>query len=195
MNQELPDVQAEFQRGRRTRDQIANIHWIIEKAREFQKYIYFCFTDFVEDCDCVDLNKLRKILKEMEVQNHLTSLLRNLCAGQEAIIRTLHGTTDWFKMGKGVWQGCILSFCLFNLYSEYIMWNVVLDESQAGIKIAGRNSSTLRYPDVTTLMAESEEELMSLLMRVKGESEKADLKLNIKRKKKNTHTETYHHGI
>ena len=117
----------------------------------------------------------------MEVQNRFTSLLRNLCAGQEATVRILHGTTDWFQMGKGVWQGYILSFCLFNLYSEYIMWNVALDESQAGIKISGRNINNLRYADDTTLMAESEEELKSLLMRVKGESEKDDLKLSTKK--------------
>ena len=133
--------------------------------------------------DCVDLNKLWKILKEMEVQNHLTSFLRNLCAGQEATVRTLHGTTDRFQMGKGVWQGYILSFCLFNSYSEFIMWNVALDESQAGIKIAGRNINNLRYADDIILMAESKEELKSLLMRVKGESEKADLKLSIKKTK------------
>jgi len=173
MNCELPDVQAGFRKGRGTRDQIANICWIMEKAREFQKNIYFCFID------CVDHNKLWKILKEMEIPDHLTCLLRNLYAGQEATVRTGHGTTDWFQIGKGVCQGCILSPCLFNLYAEYIMRNAGLEETQAGIKIARRNINHLRYADDTTLMAESEEELKSLLMKVKVESEKVGLKLNI----------------
>ena len=157
MNCELPDVQAGFRKGRGTRDQIANIHWIIEKAREFQKNIYFCFTDYAKDC--VDHNKLWKILQEMGIPDHLTCLLRNLYAGQEATVRTGHGTTDWFQIRKGVFQGCILSPCLFNLYAEYIMRNARLDEAQAGIKIAGRNVNNLRYADVTTLMAESKEKL------------------------------------
>ena len=131
----------------------------------------------------VDHSKLWKILKEMGIPDHLTSLLRNLHAGQEATVRTGHGTTDRFQIGKGVHQGCILSPCLFNLYAEYIMRNVRLDEAQAGIKIAGRNISNLRYADDTILMAESEEELKSLLMKVKEESEKADLKLNIQKTK------------
>ena len=162
MNHELPDVQAGFRKGRGTRDQIANIHWIIEKAREFQKNIYFCFIDYAKAFDCVDHNKLRKILKEMGRPDYLTSLLRNLYADQEATVRTGHGTTDWFQIEKGVRQGCILSPCLFYLCAEYIMRNVGLDEIQAGIKIAGRNINNLRYEDDTTFMAESEEELKSL---------------------------------
>ena len=153
-------------------DQIANIHQIIEKAREFQKNIYFCFIDYAKAFDCVYHNKLWKILQEMGIPEHLTCLLRNLYAGQEATVRTGHGTTDWFQIGKGVLQGCILLPCLFNLYAEYIMRNAGLDEAQAGIKIAGRNINNLRYADDTTLMAESEEELKSLLMKVKEESEK-----------------------
>ena len=156
--------------------------WIIEKAIEFKKNIYFCFIDYAKAFDCVDHNKLWKTLKEMRIPDHLTWLLRNLYAGQEATVRTGHGTTDWFQIGKGVRQGCILSPCLFNLYAEYIMWNAGLDEAQAGIKIAGRNISNLRYADDTTLMTESEE-LNSLLMKVKEESEKVVLKLNIQKTK------------
>jgi len=148
VNHELPDVQASFRKGRRTRDQIANICWIIKKAREFQKNIYFCFIDYAKAFDCVDHNKLWKILKEMGIPDHLTCLLRNLYAGQEATFRTVHGTTDWFQIGKGVCQGCMLSPSLFNLYAEYIM---KLDEAQAGIKISGRNINNLRYADDTTL--------------------------------------------
>ena len=139
----------------------------MEKARKFQKNIYFCFIDYAKAFDCVDQNKLWKILKERGIPDHLTSLLRNLYAGQETPVRTGHGTTDWFQIGIGVRQGCILSPCLFNLYAEYIMRNGGLEEAQAGIKIAGRNISPLRYADDTTLMAESEEELKSLLMKVK----------------------------
>ena len=157
-----------FEKGRGTRDQITHICWIMEKAREFQKNIYFCFIDY----DCVDHNKLWKILKEMGIPDHLTCLLRNLYADQEATVRTGHGTTDWFQIGKGVRQGCILSPCLFNLYAEYVMRNTGLEEAQAGIKIARRNINNLRYADDTTLMAESEEERKSLLMKVKEESEK-----------------------
>ena len=144
MNQKLPDVQTGFKKGRGTRDQIANIHWILEKTREFQKNIYFCFIDFAKALDCVD-HKLWKILKEMGLPNHLTYLLRNLYAGQEARVRTGHGTIDLFKIGKGVHQVCILSPCLFNFYAECIMWNARLNESQARIKIAGRNINNLRY--------------------------------------------------
>ena len=182
MNRELPDVQAGFRKGRGTRDQIANICWIIKKAREFQKNIYFCFIDHATAFDCMDQNKLWKILKEMGIPDHLTYLLRNL-SGQEAIVRTGHGTSDWFQIGKGVHQGCILSFCLFNLHAEYIMRNAGLDEAQAGIKIPRRNSNNLIYADDTTLMAESEEELKSLLMKVKEESEKVGLKHNIQKTK------------
>ena len=181
MNRELPDVQAGFRKGRENKDQIANIHWMMEKAREFQKNIYFCFIDYAKAFDCVDHNKLWKILKEMGLPDHLTCLLRNLYAGQEATVRTGHGTKDWFQIGKGVRQGCILSLCLFNLYAEYIMRNAGLQETQAGIKIAGRNINNLRYADDTTLMAESEEKLKSLLMKVKEESEKVGLTLNIQK--------------
>ena len=151
VNHKLPDIQAVFRKGRGTRDQIANIHWIIEKAREFQKNIYFCFIDYVKAFDCVDHDKQWKILKEMGITHHLTCLLRNLYAGQEATVRAGHETTDWFQIGKGVRQGCILSPCLFNLYAEYIMRNAGLDEAQAGIKIARRNINNLRYADNTTL--------------------------------------------
>ena len=170
MNHELRDVQAGFRKGRGTRDQIANVHWIMDKAREFQKTIYFCFIDYAKAFDCVDHNKLWKILKEMGIPHHLTCLLRNLYAGQETTVRTGHGTKDWFQIGKGVRQGWISSPCLFNFYAEYIMRNAGLEEAQTGIKIAGRNISNLRYADDTTLMAESEEELKSLLMKGKEES-------------------------
>ena len=172
MNHELPDVPAGFRKGRETGDQIA----IIEKAREFQKNIYFCFIDYAKAFDCVGHSKLWKILKEMGKQDHLTCLLRNLYAGQEATVRTGHGTTDWFQTGKGVRQGCIWSLCLFNLYAEYIMHNAVsscIMNYKTGIKIAGSNINNLRYANDTTLMAEREEELKSLLMKVKEESEKA----------------------
>ena len=151
MNCELPDVQAGFRKGRGTRDQIANILWIMEKAREFQKNIYLCFIDYAKAFDCVDHNRLWKILKEMGIPDHLTCLLRNLYADQEATVRTGHGTTDRFQIGKGVCQGCILSPYLFNLYAEYIMRNAGLEETEAGIKIAGRNINNLRYADDTTL--------------------------------------------
>ena len=152
-NWELPNFRGGFRKGRGTRDQIDNIHWIIEKAREFQENIYSCFIDYTKAFDCVDHKKLWKILKEMGIPDHLTCLLRNLHAGQEATVRTGHGTTDWFQIGKG----CILSPCLFNFSAEYIMWNAGLDEAQAGLKIAGRNISNLTYADDTTLMAEREE--------------------------------------
>ena len=183
VNRELLDAQAGFRKGRGTRDQIVNIHWIIKKAREFHKNIYFCFIDYTKAFDCVYHKKLWKILKEMGIPDHLICLLRNLDAGQEATVRTGHGTTDWFQIGKGVCQGCVLSSCLFNFYAEYIMRNAGLEEAQAGIKIAGRNIRNLRYADDTTLMAESEEELKSLLMKVKEESEKVGLKLNIQKTK------------
>ena len=144
----------------------------MEKAREFQKNIYFCFIDYAKAFDCVDHNKLFKILKEMGLPDHLTCPLRNLYVGQKATVTTGHGKTDWFQIGKGVRQICILSPCLFNFYAEYIMRNAGLEEAQSGIKIAGRNINNLRYADDTTLMAESEEELKSLLMKVKEESEK-----------------------
>ena len=143
MNHELPDVQAGFRKGRETRDQIANIYWIIEKVRQFQKNIYFYFIDYAEAFECVDHKKLWKILKEMGIPDHMTCLLRGLYAGQGATVRTGHGTTDWFQIVKGVHQGCMLSPCLFNLYAEYIMRNAGLEEAQAGIKIAGRNIDNL----------------------------------------------------
>ena len=140
VNRELPDVQAGFRKGRGTRDQIASIRWIIEKAREFLKNIYFCFIDYAKAFDCVTHNKLWKILKEMGIPDHLTCLLTNLYAGQEATVRPGHGTTDWFQIGKGVCQGCILSPCLLNLHAEDIMWSARLDEAQAGIKMQGEIS-------------------------------------------------------
>ena len=153
MNYELQDVQDGFIKGRGTRDQNANIHWIMEKAREFQKNIYYCFIAYAKAFDCVDHNKMWKILKEMRIPDHLICLSRNLYAGQEATVRTGHGATDWFQIGKGLCQGCILSPCLFNLYAEYIMRNAGLEETQAGIKIGWRNINNFRYSDDTTLMA------------------------------------------
>ena len=142
VNCELPDVQVGFRKGRGTRDQIAKISWILPKAREFQKNTYFCFIEYDKAFDCVDHNKLWNNLKEMEIPDHLTFLLRNLYAGQEATGRTSHGTMDWFEIGKGVRQGCILLLCLFNFYAEYIMWNARLDEAQAGIKVAEETLTT-----------------------------------------------------
>ena len=162
------------------------------KKQEFQKNIYFCSIDYAKAFDCVDHHKLWKILKEMGIPDHLTYLLRNLYAGQVATVRTGHGTKDWFQIGKGVHQGCILSLRIFNLYAEYIMWNARLDEAQAGIKIARWNINNLRYADNTTLMAESEEELKSLLMKLKEESEKAGLKLNIQKMKIMVPTTSFH---
>ena len=183
VNCELPDIQAGFRRGRGTRDQIANIHWIMEKGRELQKNIYFCFIDYAKAFDCVDHNKWWKILNEMGILDPLTCLLRNLYAVQEATVRTGHGTTDWFQIGKGVRQGCILSPCLFNSYAEYMIRNAGLEEAQAGTKISGRNINNLRYADDTTLMTESKEELKSFLMKVKEESKNVGLKLNIQKTK------------
>ena len=142
VNHEIPDVQARFRKDRGTRDQIANIHWIIKNPRAFQKNIYFCFIDYAKAFDCADHNKLWKILKERGIPDHLTCLLRNLYAGQEATVRTGHGTTDWFLIGKGVCQGCILSPCLFNLYTEYIMRSAGLDEAQAKSRSLGEISIT-----------------------------------------------------
>ena len=153
------------------------------KAREFQKNIYICFIDCDKAFDCVDHNKLWKMLQEMGIPDHLTCLLRNLYASQEAAVKTGHGTTDWFQTGKGVHQGCILSPCLFNLYAEYVLRTAGLDEAQAGVKVARRNINNLRYADDTTLMSESTEELKSLLMKVKEESRKVGLKLKIQRTK------------
>ena len=149
VNCELPDVQAGFRKGRGTRDQIANICWIIEKETEFQKNIYFYFIDYAKAFDCVDHNKMWKILKGMGIPDHLICLLRNLYAGQEATVRTGHRITDWFQIGRGIYEGCILSPCLFNLYAEDIMRNAGLEEAQAGIQIARRNINNLRYADIT----------------------------------------------
>ena len=150
MNCKLADVQAGFRKGRGTRNQIANIHWIIKKVGEFQKNIYFCFIDYTKPFVWITTN-CGKFLKDLGTPDHLSCLLRHLYAGQEATVRTRHRTTDWFQIGKGVRQGCILSPCLFNLYAEYIMRNAGVDEAQAGIKIAGRNINNLRYADDTTL--------------------------------------------
>ena len=164
VNRDFPDVQAGFRKGTGTRDQIANAFWIVEKAREFQKNINLCFTDYAKAFDSVDHNKLWKILNELGIPDHLTCLLRNLYAGQEETVRTRHITTDWLKIGKG-----ILSPCLFNLYAEYIMRNAGLDEAQTRIKINRRNINNLRYADDTTLMVESEEELLPLDESERGE--------------------------
>ena len=142
MNREVPHVEAGFIEGRGTRDQIANIHWITENEREFQKNIYFCFLDYAKAFDCVDHNKLWKVLKEMGIPDHLTCILRNQYAGQEATVRTGHGTTDWLQIGKGARQGCILSPCLFNLYAKYIMRNAGLDEAQVESRLPGKISIT-----------------------------------------------------
>ena len=167
VNCELPDVQAGFRKGKWNSDQIAKIHWIIEKGQEFQKNISFCFVVYTKAFDCVDHNKLWNILKDIGIPDHLICLLRILYAGQEATVRTGYGTADWFQIRKGVCQGYILSPCLFNLYAVYMVENAGLDEVQAGIKIFRRNIYNLRYADDSTLMAESEEKLKSLLMKVK----------------------------
>ena len=155
MNNRLPDVQAGFRKGRGSRDQIASICWISEKARGFQKIIYFFFIDYVKAFDCVDHNKVWKILQEMGIPDHPTCLLRNLYASQEAAVRTTRGITDWFQIGREVHQGCILSPCLLHFYAECIMGNVGLEEAQAGITVAGIDINNLRQSDDTTLMAES----------------------------------------
>ena len=168
---EHPYVHAGFRKGRGARDQNANIRWFIVKARVFQKNIYFCFIDYAKDFDCVDHNKLWKILQEMGIPDHLTCLLRKLYAGEETIVRIGHESTDWFQIVKGVCQDCMLSPCLFNFYAKYIMWNASLDEAQAGMNISARNINNLRYADDTTFMAENKEEVKNLLMKVKVESE------------------------
>ena len=172
-------AQAGLRKSRKTRDQIANIWWIIAKAGN---NICFCFIDYTKGFDCVYHNKLWKILKEMGIPDHLTYLLWKLNTGKEATVRTRHGTTHWFQIGKGLWQSCILSPCIFNLYSEYIIWNARLDEAQLESRL-GRNINNLRYAYGNTLMAESEEELKSLLMKVKEESEISGLKFNIQKTK------------
>ena len=182
MNHELQDVQAGFRKGRGNRAQIANVIGSSKKQESSRKNIYFCFINYAQAFDCVDHNKLWKILKEMGIPDHLTCLLRNLYADQEARVRTGHGTADCFQIGKGERQGCILSPCLFNLHAKYIMRNAGLNEAQAGIKIARRNINNLRYAEDTTLWQKSEE-LKSFLMKVKEESEKVGLKPNIQKTK------------
>ena len=181
INWEILDVQVGFRETRGTRDQIANFYWIIEKTREFPRNI--CFIDYAKDFDCVDHNKPWQILQEMGIPDHPTCLLRNLYADQEVSGRTGHRTTDWFQIGKGTRQGCMLSRCLFTFYAEYIMQNTRLDELQDGVKIAGRNINKLRYAENTTRMPERKEELWSLLMKVKEESEKAGSNLSIQKMK------------
>ena len=170
---ELPGVQVGFSKGRGTRDQIANICWIIEKARQFQKIIYLCFINDTKTFDCMDHSKLWKILQEMGIPDHLTCLLRNWDAGQEVTVIIGHGTIDWFQIRKGVHQGCILSPYLFDLYAEYIMWNAGLDEAEAGI--AGRNVKNLRYANDTTLMQKAKKNY-SLLLKAKDWEWKSWLK-------------------
>ena len=182
MNHELPDIQAGFRKGRGAEIKLPTSAGSLKKQKNSRK-TSICFIDYAKAFDCVDHHKLLKVLKEMGMPDHLTCLLRNLYAGQEATVRTGYGTTDWFQIGRGVRQGCILPPCLFNLYAEYIMRNAGLVEAQAGIKISGRNINNLRYADDTTLMADREEELKSLLMKVKEESEKAGLQLNIQKTK------------
>ena len=181
VNRELPNVQAGFRKGSGTRDQIANIHWIMEKAREFQKTSISALLTMPKPLTVWISTNSGKLFKRWEY--HFTCLLRNLYAGQEAPVRTGHRTADWFEIGKVVRQHYILSPCLFNLYAEYIMRNAGLEETQAGIKIARRNINHLRYADDITLMAESEEELKRLLMKVKEESENACLIFNIQKTK------------
>ena len=182
MNHELPDIQARFRKVKKPEIKLPISAGLSKKQESSRKKnIYFCFIDYAKAFDCVAHNKLWKILQEMGIPDHLTCLLRNLYEGQEATVRTGHGTTDWFQVGEGVYQGCILSPCLFNLYAEYILWNSRLEEAQVGIKTAWRNINNLRYADDTTLMAESEEEWKRLLMKVKEESEKGGLKLNIQK--------------
>ena len=182
VNHEIPDVHAGFRKGRGTKDQIANIRWIIEKVREFQKTSTSALLNMPKPLTVWITRNCGKFL-DMGIPDHLTCLLRYLYAGQEATVRMGHGTTNWFQIGKVVRHGCILSPCLFNLYAENIMRNAGLEETQAGIKIAGRNINNLRYADDTTLMAENKEELKSLLIKVKEESEKVGLKHNIQKTK------------
>ena len=177
------DVQAGFWKDRGTRDQIANIHWITEKAREFQKTIYICFIDYAKAFDYVDHNKLWKIIKKMGIPDNLNCLLWNLYLDQEATVRTGHGTTDWFQIRNGVCQAVYCHHAYLISMQRYMKWNAGLDEAQVQIKIARRNNNNLRYADDTTVMAESKEELKSLLMKVKEENEQSGLKLNIKKTK------------
>lgn len=180
---ELPKEQAGFRRGRGTRDHIANLRWIMEKTREYQKKIYMCFIDYSKAFDCVEHDKLWKALQELGVSAHLIRLIRSLYEGQEATVRTTYGDTDWFEISKGVRQGCILSPFLFNLYAELIMRRAELGESEVGVKIGGKNINNLRYADDTTLLAESKKGLEELITKIKTESEKMGLYLNIKKTK------------
>ena len=192
VNCELPDVQTGFRKGRETRDQIANICWIIKKPRVPQKWLFLLYW-LPKPLTVWITTNCGKFFKRWEYRTHLTCLLRNLYVDQEAV-RTGHGKTDWFQIGKGLHQGHILSPCLFSLYAEYIMRKAGLDEAQAGIKIAGRNINNSRYADDTTLTAESEEELKSLLMKVKEESEKVGLKNSTFRKLRSWHLVPSLHG-
>ena len=183
MNWELPYVQTGFIKGRGTRDQIANIRWIIGKARELQKSIYSCFIDYTKAFDCVDHSKLWKILKEMAISDHLSCFLRNLYAGQEATVRTGHGIMDWFKIRKGVHQGCILAPSLFNLYAEYIMWNARLEEAQLAIKIVGIISTTSGMQMTPSLWKKAKRNKRASWWKWKRRVKKPDLKLNIQKMK------------
>ena len=181
MNCELPHVQAGFRKVRGTKSHIANIHWITEKAREFQKNIYFCFIDYAKAFDCVDHSKLENSSRDGNTRPPDLNPEKYVCRSRRN--STGHGMTDWFQIEKGVCQGCILSPCLFNLYGEYIMCNAKLDEAQGGVKIARRTINNFRYADDTTLMTESKEELKSFLMKVKEDSENVGLKFNIQKTK------------
>ena len=181
MNQEVPVFKLDLEKAEETEIKLLTSTDSYRKQDNSRKNVYFFFIDCTKAFHCMDQNKLWKILQEMEIPDHLTCLQRNLYAGQEATIRTGHGTTNWFQIGKEVCQNYILSPCLFNLYAEYIMWNARLDEAQAGIKIAGRNINNLRYADDTILMAENKEEIKILLLKVKDKSENIGLKLNIQK--------------
>jgi exonuclease III len=181
LEREMPVTQAGFRKGRGTRDQIANLRWLMEKAREYQKEFYLCFIDYSKAFDCVDHEKLWSVLLEMGVPKHLIILMKNLYTDQQASVKTDYGNTNWFNIGKGVRQGCILSPYLFNLYAEHIMRKAGIDEAAGGIKIGGRNINNLRYADDTTILAETADDLQCLLRKVKEESAAARLKLNMKK--------------
>jgi len=181
LEREMPVTQAGFRKGRGTRDQIANLRWLMEKAREYQKEFYLCFIDYSKAFDCVDHEKLWSVLHEMGVPKHLIVLMKNLYTKQQASVKTDYGNTNWFNIGKGVRQGCILSPYLFNLYAEHIMRKASIDEAAGGIKIGGRNINNLRYADDTTILAETVDDLQYLLRKVKEESAAAGLKLNMKK--------------
>jgi hypothetical protein len=176
----MAEEQAGFRKGKGTRDQIANMRWIIEKGTEYGKTIFICFIDYSKAFDCVDHSRLWDTLRSMGKPEHMTVLLKNLYINQEATVRTEHGNTDWFEVGKGVRQGCILSPYLFNLYSKYIMRRVGL-EDEKGIRIGGRNSNNLRYVDNTTILVEGKRDLEKMLKKLKVESEKPGMRLNLKK--------------